>query len=301
MKDFSFWWRLLRPHTLTASLVPVLVGSVYAFSVKHDLHFGLFLAMLIASCSIQIGTNLFNEYYDFVRGLDTKNSVGIGGTIVRDGASPKFVLTMALLFYALAAILGIYICYMSSWYLLLIGGFCMLVGYLYTGGPIPISSTPFGEVFAGGFLGTGVIMISYYIQTGEISAHAALISIPVAVLIGLILTGNNIRDRVGDAKNGRHTLAILLGHSGSVHFLSAMFILCYLWILGLIFFGGHSVWLLASFFSIPLAREAVAKFKPENQSPKEMMPAMGLVAKTNTRFGLGLALGLLLETFLPMI
>ena len=143
-KDFDFWWRLLRPHTLTASLVPVLVGSMYAFSCIHTLHLGLFLAMLAASCSIQVATNLFNEYYDYVRGLDTKDSVGIGGTIVHDGASPRFVLNLALGFYAFAALLGIYICASSSWYLLLIGAFCMLIGYLYTGGPFPISASPFG-------------------------------------------------------------------------------------------------------------------------------------------------------------
>ena len=41
--------------------------------------------MLIASLLIQAATNMFNEYYDFKRGLDNEHSVGIGGTIVRDG------------------------------------------------------------------------------------------------------------------------------------------------------------------------------------------------------------------------
>ena len=240
-RDFDFWWRLIRPHTLTASLVPVLVGSIWAFSSTHTLHIGLFLAMLTASCAIQIATNLFNEYYDYVRGLDTRDSVGIGGTIVHDGASPKFVMTLALGLYGLAALLGIYICYHSSWYLLLIGAFCMLIGYLYTGGPFPISSSPFGELFAGGFLGTGVICISCFIQTGSVTWHTAAISVPVMVLIGLILTGNNIRDRVGDAANGRRTLVILLGHKRSVQFLNIMFLFCYAWIAGLILLGGHSV------------------------------------------------------------
>lgn len=297
-RDFDFWWRLIRPHTLTASLVPVLVGSIWAFSCTRTLHFGLFFAMLIASCAIQIATNLFNEYYDYVRGLDTKDSVGIGGTIVHDGASPKFVMVLALGLYALAAILGIYICANSSWYLLLIGAFCMLIGYLYTGGPFPISASPFGELFAGGFLGTGVICISFFIQTGYIDWHTVAISIPVLVLIGLILTGNNIRDRVGDAANGRHTLVILLGHKNAVTFLSIMFTFCYLWIIGLIILGGHSIWLLATFISIPTARKAVEKFRPEGQTPKEMMGAMVLIPKANTQFGLTLALGLLMESLI---
>lgn len=145
----------------------------------------------------------------------------------------------------------------------------MLVGYLYTGGPFPISSSPFGEVFAGGFLGTGVICIAFYIQTGLLNWHVAAVSLPVAVLIGLILTGNNIRDRVGMQANGRHTLVILLGHKRSVQMLSMLFAFCYLWVAGLIFVGGHSVWLLASYFSIPTARQAVEKFRPEGSSPSK--------------------------------
>ena len=73
MKSFDFWWRLLRPHALTASLVPVLLGTVYAYTEMQQIHWSLFLAMLIASFLIQTATNLFNEYYDFVRGLDTQD------------------------------------------------------------------------------------------------------------------------------------------------------------------------------------------------------------------------------------
>lgn len=186
---------------------------------------------------------------------------------------------LALGLYGLAGLLGIYICACSSWWLLLIGAFCMLIGYLYTGGPFPISASPFGELFAGGFLGTGVICIAFFIQTGYLTWHTVAISIPVMVLIGLILTGNNIRDRVGDAANGRHTLVILLGHKRSVQFLAVMFAFCYVWIVGLILFGGHSIWLLAIFLSIPTARKAVEKFRPEGQTPQQMMAAMVLFPK----------------------
>ena len=85
--------------------------------------------------SSQIATNLFNEYYDFKRGLDTAESTGIGGGIVRHGLKPKNVLTVAFLLYILAAIIGVYICMNSSWWLVAIGLFGMAIGYFYTGGP----------------------------------------------------------------------------------------------------------------------------------------------------------------------
>lgn len=55
MHSFNFWWRLLRPHTLTASFVPVIIGSVYALGFTEHFRFSLFLAMLIASMAIQAG------------------------------------------------------------------------------------------------------------------------------------------------------------------------------------------------------------------------------------------------------
>src|SRR5690625_6322173 len=73
---WQVWWRLLRPHTLTASFIPVFVGTMFAYITEDILQVGLFLAMLLASILIQAATNMFNEYYDYVRGLDNEKSVG---------------------------------------------------------------------------------------------------------------------------------------------------------------------------------------------------------------------------------
>ena len=88
-KDWKVWWRLTRPHTLTASFVPVTLGTAISISYNSSFDFSLFITMLIASILIQIATNLFNEYYDYKRGLDHAESVGIGGGIVRDGLNQK--------------------------------------------------------------------------------------------------------------------------------------------------------------------------------------------------------------------
>ena len=117
-KGFKVWWHLTRPHTLTASFVPVFLGTIIALAIDlENIHFGLFFAMLIASMLIQAATNMFNEYYDFKRGLDNENSVGIGGTIVRHGVSPRTIMVIALAFYGVSLLLGIYICASSSWWL----------------------------------------------------------------------------------------------------------------------------------------------------------------------------------------
>ncbi|GAA3320132.1 hypothetical protein GCM10020331_029850 [Ectobacillus funiculus] len=119
---------------------------------------------------------------------------------------------MAYSFFAASMLIGIYICIHSSWWLALIGLLSMAVGYFfYTGGPLPIAYTPFGEVTAGLFMGVIIIGLAFFIQTGTIVPEIIILSVPTSILIGAILLSNNIRDLDGDQENGRKTLAILVG------------------------------------------------------------------------------------------
>jgi len=291
------WWRLLRPHTLTASFIPVFVGTMAAFMMQRELHIFLFIAMLLATLLIQAATNMFNEYYDYVRGLDTEKSVGISGTIVRDGIEPKTVLKIALIFFAIAIFLGLIIAIATSWTIALIGAFSMLVGYLYTGGPFPIAYTPLGEITSGLLMGTVIIGISYYIQTGEVTSEIILISIPIAILIGTIMLANNIRDLDNDKANGRKTVAILLGHDNAVKLFAALFVLTYLWTIVLIISGILPIWSLLVFLSVPKAINVIKGYIGKT-TPLEMMPAMVKTGQTNTIFGFLLGFSLLIGAFI---
>lgn len=291
------WWRLLRPHTLTASFIPVFVGTMGAYIIQKELHILLFIAMLLAALLIQAATNMFNEYYDFVRGLDTDKSVGISGTIVRDGIAPKTVLNIAFAFFGIALLLGLYISATTSWWIALIGALSMFVGYIYTGGPYPIAYTPFGEITAGFLMGTVMIGISYYIQTGHITTDIILISIPIAVLIGTIMLANNIRDLDNDKISGRKTIAILLGHKNAVKFFALLFIFTYVWTAVLIILGILPIWSLLVGLSIPKAINVIKGYIGKT-TPLEMMPAMINTGKTNSIFGFLLGISLLIGTFL---
>lgn len=286
------WWRLMRPHTLTASFIPVAIGTATAY-YYNTIHVALFIAMLVASMLIQAATNMFNEYYDYKRGLDTAQSVGIGGTIVRDGVAPRTILNLALAFYIISIGIGVYICMASSWWVAVIGLVSMAIGYLYTGGPLPIAYTPFGELFSGVFMGTIIIMITFFIQTEQINAQVFALSIPVALLIGAINMSNNIRDLVGDKASGRRTLAILLGKEKAVQFLGYVFIAAFGFMTVLVSLQVVPVWTLLVLLSAPKAMQAIKRFQGKTK-PIEMMPAMKATAELNTLFGLLLTIGLLI-------
>ncbi|KAF0822729.1 1,4-dihydroxy-2-naphthoate polyprenyltransferase [Cytobacillus firmus] len=291
-KNWRVWWQLTRPHTLTAAFVPVLLGTALAMELT-EINFSLFLAMLAASLLIQTATNMFNEYYDFKRGLDTEDSVGIGGAIVREGIKPKTVLNLAFGLYGVAILLGFYICMNTSWWIAAIGLASMAVGYLYTGGPLPIAYTPFGELFAGFFMGMLIILISFYIQAGTVTATSVLVSFPILILVGAILLANNIRDLDGDKEFGRKTLAILLGKKRAINLLAGMFIVSYAWVFILIAMNIITPWLAIVVLSAPKAIKATKGFIGKTL-PMQMMPAMKATAQTNTIFGFLLSVGLFL-------
>lgn len=253
--------------------------------------------MMMASLLIQSATNMFNEYYDFKRGLDHAETVGIGGAIVRDGVSAKTVLNLAFLFFGIAILLGVYICILTTWWIAVIGTICMAAGYFYTGGPYPIAYTPFGEIAAGLFMGLILVLLSFFIQTDVITFESVLASVPISILVGGILMANNIRDLEGDKEKGRKTLAILLEHDKAVTFLEWMFIISYLWVVGLIITIDTSLWLLLVLLSIPKAFKAIRLFEGKSKAP-EMVPAMKATAQMHTQFGLLMSIGLLLAYFI---
>ncbi|MDJ0333080.1 1,4-dihydroxy-2-naphthoate polyprenyltransferase [Planococcus sp. S3-L1] len=290
------WWQLTRPHTLTASFAPVFLGTMIALQYS-PIDWILFLAMLVASLLIQAATNMFNEYYDFARGLDNENSVGIGGAIVRNGVKPKTVLNLALLFYGIAAVIGLYICSLTSWWLLVVGAVAMGIGYFYTGGPYPIAYTPFGELFSGVVMGYLIVIIAFYIQTGMVTLEASLLAIPSTLLVAAIMLANNIRDIVGDEESGRKTLAILVKRPAAVNILMWFFILAYVWIVILILVGILTPWALLVFISVIKPIKVVQIFKRFTE-PLKVMPAMKDTGKTNTFVAFLLGIGLLIDYLL---
>lgn len=284
---------LTRPHTLTASFIPVFVGtaSVLLFA---DIRWGMFFLMLIATILIQSATNMFNEYYDFKRGLDSHESVGIAGAIVRNGMSPRLVLTIAFIFYGIAAVIGIIITINTSWWILVVGAISMAIGYLYTGGPVPISWTPFGEIFAGLFMGTVIIMITFFIHTGTLHVFPLLMSLPVAITIGLLNMANNIRDRKKDKESGRKTFVILVGKPVAVLTAAAALIFSYIFLIYLAFFTSMgSVFLLIPLLSIPLAMKTIMLMR-KGDTPVQLIPAMASMGKLNTVMGLLITVGLII-------
>ena len=80
-----------------------------------------FLVTLLASVAIHAGTNLANDYYDHVRGVDTSESPGPSGVIQQGLLSARHVLTASISAFAFGGLLGLYLMTIRGWIVLLLG------------------------------------------------------------------------------------------------------------------------------------------------------------------------------------
>ena len=283
-----------RPHSYPASIAPVLFGATYALGYESKFSILKFILFLLACLLIQAATNLFNEYYDYKHGLDKVDSEGISGSIVKGNLSPKEVMVGALVLYALAFGLGLILTFMTSVYVLLVGLVCMLAGYFYTGGKYPIAYSPFGEVVSGFFMGTIIIALSFYFQTGYVNVDIIVVSLPLFIMIGVILLANNIRDLDNDKESGRRTYAILVGRNNAIKTMAISFIVVYLLNVLFIVTKYASWWNLLVFVTIPLAIKIIKGFSANNDK-KTMAPYMVLTAKLTIFVGFIMSLANILK------
>jgi 1,4-dihydroxy-2-naphthoate octaprenyltransferase len=207
---FATWLAAARPRTLSAALAPVLVGLAVAVR-ERPLDWTAAAGTIFAALLIQIGTNLANDYYDFVNGADTADRLGPRRVTQAGLAEPATVRRAALTVLALAGAIGVYLVSIGGWPILTIGGLSLVCALAYTGGPWPLASHGLGEVFVFLFFGVLAVNGTVWLQTGGSSTLALLASVPVGCLATAILVINNLRDIPTDARAGKRTLAVRIG------------------------------------------------------------------------------------------
>jgi len=285
------WFWLARPFSLTAATVPVLVGTALALE-DGGFSPGPFLAMLVGSLFIQAATNMFNEFYDEQRGLDTATSVGIAGSIVSGRVHARAVLLGALACYTVALVMGLYLIWVGGWPILLLGCLSALGGYLYSAGPRPIAYTAASELVVFVFMGVLIVLLAYAVQTGDFPLRVALAATPIGALVAAILLANNIRDMDSDRRGGRRTLPIVFGRRGGISVYRALIAASYVLAVILTVAGMVSPLALVVALSLPLAARLWGGIG-SSKVPERLDPVVKRTAGLHLVFGLLYTLGIL--------
>lgn len=264
MNKSTAWFLACRPKTLSVSLSPVLVGTAVAWHDSHALLWLPLLAAALGAAFIQIGTNLFNDVGDFLRGTDTPGRLGPKRAAAEGWLSARAIRSGAWLAFALAFACGVYLAWHGGWPIVAIGLASLAAGWAYTGGPKPIAYGPLGEVFVFIFFGLVAVGGSYYLQTLTLTPLALLAATLVGIHAAAVITVNNYRDHDGDKANGKNTLAVRLGRPAMRTFYAAEMLAPYALLPLLADLGWPAV---LPLLSLPLALKLICRFRHEAPGP----------------------------------
>ncbi len=220
------WLLATRPRTLTAAVAPVLVGTAVA-AREGAVAWLPALAALLGAMLLQIGTNLANDYFDFVKGADTAERLGPTRVTQAGLIAPGTVRNAMIAVFAATLVPGVYLAWVGGWPIVAIGLASIASGYAYTGGPFPLGYNGLGDLFVFVFFGVVAVVTTVWLQTGEVSTLALVASIGVGALATAVLVVNNLRDAPTDARAGKRTLAVRLGEGFARAEYVALIVLAY--------------------------------------------------------------------------
>ena len=290
---------LTRPRTLAATLGPTILGAAFsydAFGALHGTGLAIFHTVLIflAVVSAQIIANLWNELKDFKSGLDAGQKIGNAGSLTRGAVTPKLISTMIKVLMIVPIIIGLYLSATITWWYIPAGIICILISFLYSGGPKPISRTPFGEISSGIAMGFAIVLITGYAWTRELSLAFLIPALPATLLVGSIMLTNNIRDIRNDENHGRRTLPIVLGRDRAISLMSITYIFNFIWIGAWIYLKVLPIPALLALIAIIPAFKTINIFYTHVDEIK-LDKAMGTTAGAAMLYQLLLSIGLIIS------
>lgn len=287
----QIWWSAIRPATLWAGAVPVIVGTALALAdgAREPLRAA---AALLGALLIQIGCNLVNDYSDFHRGADGPDRLGPARATAKGWLTPRQVALGAAVSLGLAGLCGLYITAVGGAPLFALGLASIAAAVLYTAGPYPLAYLGLGDVFVLAFFGFGATAGTYYLQTEALTAAPLWAGFAVGALATAILVVNNLRDRHTDLVAGKRTLAVRLGPAITRAQYTALVLGAYIAVVAAVFAGAAGPGWLLAFGSLPLALRTIRAVRRTDGAA--LNPLLGATARLELIFGLLLAAGALL-------
>lgn len=265
-KKLRIWIRAVRPFSFTGSLIPVILGSVLAFT-EDKFNIGYFFLSAIAIILLHAGVNLLSDHDDFVRKVDTKDSYGSSGILIENLLKLKDISKVGKCLLVIGVLIGLFLAYKKGLVVLLIGLIGALGGYSYTGRPLSLKYRGLGAPLVFLLFGPLMVIGSYYVQTQTVTFSALWVSIPVGLLTTAILHVNDIRDIVYDKKAGIKTLSILIGKNKSKKIYYGLIIFSYLSVLVMSLYNIVPYWSLICFVTAPSALKDIKKlYSSESES-----------------------------------
>lgn len=295
MTKIKAWFWAIRPFTISAAVVPVLVGSALAFR-EGIFHILLFILVLVACFFVQVTTNLVDEYSDHARPESGQKILAPYKVIARGLLTSKEIKQGALVCFSIAAAIGIYLIYVSGLPILFMCLASAAAAYFYSAGPRPLGKLGLGQPLVFIFMGTVMVVGSYYVQTRYFTPDIFLLSLPVGCTVTAILAANDIRDMEEDKAGGKNTIVTVCGRGFAwweyLFLVSAPFLIVIL----LASIGRLELTSLMVLLALPQGVITLRTLR-RGQSRPELAVGLPATSRLHLYFGLLLTFGVLLGRF----
>ncbi len=288
------WFIAIRPYGFVTTLVSTSLGGALAY-YHGSFNFLLHLLSMIPLILIHTGTNLINDYYDYIQGIDAKSSSTFYK--VKDIISIKEIYWAGILSFIASIPFGIILSLYRGWIIFVFGSIGALAGFFYTAKPINYKYYGLGGPSI--FLWMGIVMVwgIYYIQTGLQSWYPVWVGIPVSFLITGMQHSNELRDYENDRKNGLLTAPVIMGFEAARYYYYFLIGAAYLSLAILIISKLLPYWTALAFLTLPLAINRIKTV----YSARESADLVGIVQKMaslNAIFGISMVITLIISRFI---
>ncbi|KUI02551.1 1,4-dihydroxy-2-naphthoate octaprenyltransferase [Mycolicibacterium acapulense] len=288
MATFAQWVEGARPRTLPNAIAPVIAGTGAAAWLQAACWWKALLALAVAVAMI-VGVNYANDYSDGIRGTDDVRAgpLRLVGSKV---ATPRAVLTAAVVSLAVAAIAGLVLAAVSAPWLIAVGAVCIAGAWLYTGGSKPYGYVGLGEVAVFVFFGLVAVLGTQYTQALRIDWVGAAIAVAMGAMSSAVLVANNLRDIPTDKESGKITLAVRLGDARTRLLYQLLLVVAFALTLALML---ATPWAAVGLVALPLAVRAAAPVR-RGRGGKDLIPVLRDTGLTMLVWAVAVALALAL-------
>jgi 1,4-dihydroxy-2-naphthoate octaprenyltransferase len=210
MNTLSLTKALIRPKTLIASISPVLISSAWALKYSF-FSFPKFCLLLSTALMLQILSNVANDYFDGMKGTDTKDRIGPARLTASGQVCPKTVRNYLIGVFTLTLVLGLWLSTIGGPLVAFMFALAALSAILYTAGPFALSYNGLAEPFAFLFFGPIPAFFASYVFSGSFHLAPLLLGFLPGIYSLILITINNLRDHDSDKACNKNTLIVKKG------------------------------------------------------------------------------------------
>lgn len=301
MQKVKYFLMEVRAPFFTATIVPIVLGSVIAFNTTQQFHWVHFILALIGGILLHAGANVINDYFDHISSNDAINEEYVrpftgGSRLIQQGKlTPREVLIEAMLCLFLGSVIGLYLAYRIGWVILAIGVFGVFSAIFYVFPRINLVGRGVGEALIG--INFGILMTfgAFYVQTGMFSWVPIIASLPVALLITAVLYINEFQDAKADQAVGKNHLVVRLGKKQAVSGYILIMLLTYVIVVVAVVIDILPPISLIALLTVPLALKSIRIAQQNYDNSLKLVPANAGTIMNHLFTGLLLILSFFLD------